>query len=118
MRQPASTPLPRAATFVFRKRGTDEPGIASSATWLNHNATGVRGDVTPEDLPADRVLAQAAALTRIYLGRLQRLEWDRHSVRDLVTSLGRPRIYTVRQLERQPGGRALDLAAGTPGESD
>ena len=64
--------------------------------------------MTPDDLsPADRGLAQAA-MTRIYLGRLQRLEWDRQFVRDRVTGLVRPRIYALKKFERVPGGRRLD----------
>ena len=64
--------------------------------------------MTPEDLsPADRVLAQSA-LARIYLGRLRRLEWDRQFLRERVTGLVRPRIYTLKKFQRLPGGPALE----------
>jgi hypothetical protein len=70
--------------------------------------------VTPDDLsPADRELAQAA-MTRIYLGRLQRLEWDRQFVRDRVTGLVRPRIYALKKFERLPGGRRLEALDQDP----
>lgn len=69
--------------------------------------------MTPEDLsPADRELAQSA-LARIYLARLKRLEWDRQFLRERVTGLVRPRIYTLKKFERLTRDPAREVL--TPG---
>jgi uncharacterized protein (UPF0335 family) len=48
--------------------------------------------MSPDDLTvADREIAQDA-LVRIYVARLERLEWDRQYLRDRVTNIKRARI--------------------------